>query len=545
MKQTIKYLAALVLMLCCFNAFMACSDDDDAGAPEITGVRITNPAYADSLFTASAPDSLIVIIGRNLGNAQRVYINDQQVWFNSVFNTDHSIIVKIPSEADGFELTAFNSELKDEIRVETRGGVATYAFKIKAPRPSISRLQASYPRQQGDVVNVYGLNLVDIQKAYITDIPAAQLDSTVWKEIGGNHVEVSAVQTVVKDHHLNTTTNAYETTSQVSFTMPDINFKEGAFVLECAGGTTYIPFSVLPGLPVILGVSNDMPQVGETLVITGRDFVQVESISYGDVTVSGDDLYVSESEDTISVKFTQKPTRGSATTLSVTTPGGTSSTPRFYDYTTLLTTFDGDAIDNGWSPNADYDDDDTPDGVYAHIYVPQEGQQWWGTMVFFRKDWEGGDGNVFPLPSYDVIPATASTDDVYFAANVLSHSDFNNGSYWGYLRLWLPNKTESGTDPVSGVNMYEYGFDWEDYDAQIGKFERPVLCDINGQAPTGIWYRHALPLSVFSKFAGKTYADVVADGIHQFRIQSTNQSTSRGKVDVSIDNVRIIYVPKK
>ena len=260
MKQTIKYLAALVLMLCCFNAFMACSDDDDAGAPEITGVRITNPAYADSLFTASAPDSLIVIIGRNLGNAQRVYINDQQVWFNSVFNTDHSIIVKIPSEADGFELTAFNSELKDEIRVETRGGVATYAFKIKAPRPSISRLQASYPRQQGDVVNVYGLNLVDIQKAYITDIPAAQLDSTVWKEIGGNHVEVSAVQTVVKDHHLNTTTNAYETTSQVSFTMPDINFKEGAFVLECAGGTTYIPFSVLPGLPVILGVSNDMPR---------------------------------------------------------------------------------------------------------------------------------------------------------------------------------------------------------------------------------------------------------------------------------------------
>lgn len=542
MKQTIKYLAALVLMLCCFNAFMACSDDDDAGAPEITGVRITNPAYADSLFTASAPDSLIVIIGRNLGNAQRVYINDQQVWFNSVFNTDHSIIVKIPSEANGFELTAFNSELKDEIRVETRGGVATYAFKIKAPRPSISRLQASYPRQQGDVVNVYGLNLVDIQKAYITDIPAAQLDSTVWKEIGGNHVEVSAVQTVVKDHHLNTTTNAYETTSQVSFTMPDINFKEGAFVLECAGGTAYIPFSVLPGLPVILGVSNDMPQIGEKVVITGRDFVQVECVSYGDITISGEDLTVSESEDSIFLSFEEKPTRGSATTLSVTTPGGTTSMPRFYDYTTLLTNFDGDAADNGWSPNAEYDDDGTDDGTLAHLFVASEGQQWWGPMIFFRKDW---DGNTFPLPAYDVIPANASTDEVYLAANVLNRSDYNNGTFWGYLRYWLPNKTESDQDPAAGVNQYDNGFDWEDYDAQIGKFDRPVLSDIDGQAPVGRWYRHVLPLSSFGKYAGKTYQDVVNDGIHQFRIQDINQSTSKGKIDFYMDNVRIIYVPKK
>ena len=50
MKQTIKYLSAFVLLLCCLNTFMACSDDDNAGAPEITGVRITNPAFADSLW---------------------------------------------------------------------------------------------------------------------------------------------------------------------------------------------------------------------------------------------------------------------------------------------------------------------------------------------------------------------------------------------------------------------------------------------------------------------------------------------------------------
>ncbi len=163
-------------------------------------------------------------------------------------------------------------------------------------------------------------------------------------------------------------------------------------------------------------------------------------------------------------------------------------------------------------------------------------------MVFFRKDWSGDS---FALPSYEAIPASASTDEVYFAANVLSRSDYNNGSFWGYLRYWLPNKTESDADPVEGYNQYDNGFAWENYDEQIGMFERPVLADINDQAPVGCWYRHVLPLSKFGKYAGKTYADVVADGIHQFRIQSINQSTSRGKVDVYLDNIRIIYVPKK
>ena len=104
---------------------------------------------------------------------------------------------------------------------------------------------------------------------------------------------------------------------------------------------------------------------------------------------------------------------------------------------------------------------------------------------------------------------------------------------------------ESGKDPVAGTNQYDNGFAWEDYDTQVGMFERPVLADFFNQAPVGMWYRHVLPLSKFGKFAGKTYQDVVADGIHQFRIQSINQSTTRGKIDVKFDNVRIIYIPKK
>ncbi len=91
----------------------SCSDNDGDGQPVITGVRTCDPETADSLFTKSAQGQTIAIIGKNLGGARKVFINDQEVYFSSTMNTDHSIIVKVPSESDGFQLTAFNSELKD------------------------------------------------------------------------------------------------------------------------------------------------------------------------------------------------------------------------------------------------------------------------------------------------------------------------------------------------------------------------------------------------------------------------------------------------
>ena len=187
----------------------ACHDDDDAdsGTPVITGVRVPDPAKADSLFTKSGPGQIIAIIGQNLGHALKVYINDQEVYFNPTMNTNHSLIVTVPTETDGFRLTAFDSTLKDEIRVETTHGTAVYSFKITAPGPAISRLQAIYPRLAGDSLYIHGLNLIDVEKIYFTDIEAAQLDTTVWQTVGGTHVDVDGFSTVTQDHHLNTRTN--------------------------------------------------------------------------------------------------------------------------------------------------------------------------------------------------------------------------------------------------------------------------------------------------------------------------------------------------
>lgn len=531
--RSVTGLCFLLLAFCTFS-LTSCSDSDSAsGTPEITGVRSCNPEKADSLFSKASPGQQLAVIGHNLGGVLKVYINDQEAYFNPTMNTDHSVIVTVPTEKNGFVLTAFDSTLKDEIRVETTHGTAVYAFKITAPYPSISRIQAAYPRESGDVINIHGLNLLDIEKAYFTDITAEELNETKWETIGGKHVDISDIKTIVKDHHLNDMTNAYETVSQLEFIMPDVPYSIGTLVIECAAGIAYIPFYKVPGQPVIFGVSSDMPQIGETLVITGREFVQVESVKYGDVTLTADQFTVSESEDSIYVDFQQKPAGGTDATLVVTTPGGSAVVERFYDTSTILTTFDGDATDNGWGPNASYEDSGTADGVFAHFDVPEEAQQWWGVMIYFRKDWSG---NSFPLS--DNIPETATADEVYFAVNVFNNgSDYNNGSFWGYVRYMF--------QPIGDAeNQYDLHLDWASYEDQIPIFDGVVLADVNSQAPVGKWYRHVLPLSKFACYQGKTYAEIKTIGLNQFRLQSINQSTTRGKIDVKFDNARVIYIPK-
>lgn len=526
----------------------ACNDDEStsSGQPVITHVRVCDPEKADSTFVKSSQGQVIAIMGENLDNTLYVYINDQKVYFNPTFNTDHSIIVTVPSESKGFKLTAFNSELKDEIRVETTHGIATYGFKVLGGYPQISRIQCAYPRKAGDVLNVYGVNLESIESIYFTDIEASVLDTTTWIQPGGNHVEAS-FQTIVADHRLNTKTQTYETTSQLAIQIPEMAFDKGALVIEAAAGTSYIAYSKTPGMPLIFSTSSDMPVLGQELTIQGREFVQVESLTYGDVVLGPDDLTIAESEDAITFTFAQLPSDGSDPLLSITTPGGTSSI-EFYNKESLLVNFDDvAAADNGWGPNATFEEADgvnapvTGSGIYARINVKGEtGPQWWGTMIFYRHDWEGG---TFAMPNN--IPDNAPASDVYLAMEVYdNYCDYNNDGtgFSGYLRYTIFPK---GSDTGAVEDGWTFdNFNWEDYDAGVWSNKYPILGDLDNEFHKGMWYRHVLPLSAFGMYEGLTYADIKAKGIDHFRIQSINQHTVPGNIDVCIDNIRLIYIKK-
>lgn len=543
MKKIKQYNGLLILLLVAMVSFTfaACSDDNSSsgGQPEITAVKIlssdtVNYSY-DKTYTKAGAGTMVAVMGTNLNNILKVYVNGQEVYFNPTMNTDHSVIFSIPTEADGFKLSAFDSSVPDEIKVETTHGTATYTFKITAPGPQLQRMEATYPRKQGDEVKLYGLNLVDIEKVYLTDVMPAALDTTTWEEVPGKHYDMASFRSVSQDHHLNEATQAYETTSVVAAILPAELPDSGSIVIECAAGTAYVGFSMLPSKPTLLSISSDMPQIGEDLVILGRDLVQIESITYGDVTLTAKDFRVAATEDSIIVPFTRKPAQGSSTKLTVKNPGGVATLDNFYDYTTILTTFDGDATDNGWGPNATYEDAGNADGVLAHINVDDNGSNYWGTMIYFRKDWSG---NSFPLSPN--IPAKASAKEVYLAYNVYdNNSAFNSSTFSGFIRYLI--------QPIGDAENYwggpdDGGFKWITYN-ESWEFTPPVLADLDGVPHKGRWYRVVIPLDNFACFKGSTYADIVKKGINQFRFMEYNSGANKGHVDVKIDNVRVIYIP--
>lgn len=541
--------AFLVLVMAAMQfCLTSCKDDSTSGGtPVITSVRVCDPEKADSTFTKSSQGQIIAIIGEHLNNAIYVYINDQKVYFNPTMNTDHSIIVTVPSETNGFKLTAFNSDLKDEIRVETDHGTATYGFKILGGYPSISRVQCEYPRKAGDILNVYGLNLEAIEDIYFTDIEAAELDTTEWETPGGNHVAVTDYKVVVNDHHLNTKTNAYETTSQLAVTIPDLPYDRGSFVVECAAGVAYIAYGKTPGQPIITALSSDMPVIGETLTISGREFVQVESVIYGDVVLLPGEFTVAETEDAITIDFTQIPSEGTDPTIAITTPGGTGKY-EFYNRANLLNDFDSDRADMGWDPNALYTSE-CPFGGTGVVGHFNTFGQWWGQMIFFSHDW---DFTPFELPT--TIPASTPASEVYFAFEVYdNNSDFNNGGagYQGFFRvaMWGKGNNNTGNNPDI---LYD-NFAWDNYDE--GTFfnpDGPILQDVNGEAHLGKWYRTVIPLSVLKNVdadgnpteacAFSTYGDFLNNGLSIVRIMSYTQGTKSGNVDVYVDNIRLVHI---
>ena len=104
----------------------------------------------------------------------------------------------------------------------------------------------------------------------------------------------------------------------------------------------------------------------------------------------------------------------------------------------------------------------------------------------------------------------------------------------------------TGAD-ISSTDGYQYdnGFDWVEYNEQIGSFAQPVLADIDGRNPMQQWYRHVMPLELLPAYKGKTYAEIKELGIDNFRLQSINQGSAQpGHIDVCVDNVRIYYKKK-
>lgn len=315
----------------------SCSDDDSStGAPVIECVRLTDPELADSTFTDGRLGQMILIQGRNLNNTLHVYINDQDCYFNSNYNTSTHLIVTIPAD---LVVRGVDESLPLEIRIETTHGTTSYPFHVIAGEPVIEAYEADLALNAdgvpemvpGQEVTLMGSLIHEVQRVYVAD-----LDTVLIAEVDEWTVNDERTRLTLK--------------MPASVPVPDY----GIYVLECYAGNAYCGFSKSPMEPEISDISTDMPVPGQRVVIYGKYLTNLTALNLGgeiDINVE-----TAESNETMTeLAFVMPdaiPTPESTGVLTLTTLGGR-ATVDFYRYDRVYEDFDGNgtAINYSWGTN--------------------------------------------------------------------------------------------------------------------------------------------------------------------------------------------------
>ncbi len=477
-------------------ALASCSDDDGSSDPNpvIDCVRLTDPEKADSTFTDASVGQMILIEGRHLNNALHVYINDQDCYFNSNYNTSTHLIVTIPAD---LVVYGVDEKLPLEIRIETTHGTATYGFHVIAGVPVIEYYEADLKPNAdgipemlpGQDVTLVGSLLHEVERIYVADLDTVPLvDVTSWR-LNDDRTRL--------------------TLQMPSAPVPDY----GIYVVECYAGTVYCGFSKSPMEPSLYDVSTDMPIPGQKVVIYGQYLTNLTSVNLcGEIEIPVEE--VTESEDMTKLVFTmpaQLPSEKSNGLITVSTLGGRASIP-FYRYDWIYEDFDGHgpAFNYGWGTNN------------------FGGNPEWG--------WPA-------LP--ETCPITISSGSyAYFDAYT---------SWWDHNQQWNGKQIIEDIDPSTPLDKMELRYEvylHEMYTvassltSTITIYNQTVaniaIADkVTGETMPGQWMSVAIPLTEFAPGAA-TYGDLCAmngDG-DNFKIYLGYDNTG-DYVRIAYDNFRL------
>lgn len=494
-------LLAFLLAFCGLYVMASCQDDEGSGIPVIHYLRVTDPALADSTFTDVNPGAMIVVVGENLDGVQKVFINDQEVSFNSNYNTSTSLILTVPAE---LELTGANPELKGELRIVTSHGTAVFAMHVLSPAPVLTRIAATYPVSSGDEVKLIGENFYEIKRIVFTDSFVEDEEENVEE---GENVDVQepegevAINVIaeVTDYQVN------EDFTEITFTAPATLMEEGHIVVECYTSSAIIEFRRNGPTPIITAISSNMPIPGSEVIIKGQNFINVSGINInGEVEVPVDGIKVSEAFDQISFVMPQAPSASGH--ISVTAIGGTvESETVFYPLENVVVNYDGvGSFSWGGITTSVVADGTTAPFVSSGTCYSLVGQisasnYWWGQIV-----------NNAQWVSTELIPGSTKISDMELQFECYVGKDYNGailqivmGGNWDY-------------------NLTQY---------------KPVS-SFTGKTEIGKWMQCSIPLS--SIVAESTYQDFLNRGNVELGVYMTNPSGEANDIELYFDNFRLV-----
>jgi hypothetical protein len=507
----LKYGRFAILLFLLWVNLNSCREDGTGDPPEIMYVRTTNPSLADSTFTQAHTGQMIVIVGKNLQDTKKIFINDQQIPFNPLYNTATNIIVNIPTEENGFVLTYINPALTPEIRVETDRGIAMYRFKVLYANPTITGIDAEhYPTQTGDEVQVAGNNFVDIQKVYFSNI-----DPNAASGVAPSTVDVIEITNyTVTQNRYQDPKKGYITESTMTFKLPDLPRIEdnyfGYLVIECAAATASRKYSTLPE-PVVTALSSDMPIPGAELTITGLYFIDVEqvNINNGEIIIPPEQMTVTKT----SISFIMPSKPSTRCGLTVVARSGATTVDNFYPYENLIVDFDDIPFEYTWvwSTIANFGSDSTrmpyiSDGKCGGLSGLMAGSTWWGQQITIY--------GFASYPSFDIIPAETPLSNVSLVY-------------------------EHFIDHPSNLSL---SFRFPDMEIAESSFE--TISD-DGKRIFGKWAAASIPLSAICGINATTYGDLVNSGRRSLMWHVSNRSNVEENVNFYVDNARIELIPQR
>jgi hypothetical protein len=152
MNKIFKIFSIGAAMVCAVGFMTSCeqtdAEKDKDSTPKIEFCRVCDPQAADSLIVEAALGSRIAFIGRDMGDVQQVWFNDQKAKLNPTMVTSNSIIVDVPN--------TLPQQITDEVRfVTSKGHEAVYPFSVRIPAPLVLSVSCQYA-SPGDVMTMKG-----------------------------------------------------------------------------------------------------------------------------------------------------------------------------------------------------------------------------------------------------------------------------------------------------------------------------------------------------------------------------------------------------
>jgi hypothetical protein len=494
--KKILYNCTYGLLLCgmitTFLLLSGCQDETEQAAPVITEVRNYAASPDDTVVQTVSTGQWIVVLGKNLSGLNAVLFSGVPASINNALTTNESIVIQIPS-------IPFEFIPRDEVNAITvvnSGGMASFEISIiGTPIISTVRYYADAPNdtimnsiRPGQTINIVGFNLENPASIAFQGIEA-DLNSVIY-------TDTSAIVQVP----VNLAGSDDALVDRITYTN--------------SVGTVAFRIKIL-GPPIITAVSYEIPKAGDIVYLYGRNFVDVESITFAGETISDYEI----SPDSASARFVA-PALTQSGPVVITTPAGSYTTLyNVNDLTTRVVANFDDISPLGWGSTVSDNSTNYPgnNGKY-NIFQNNSISPWdWGAWNSKR---------ILVLDSVQWVPAANVSDPLNSWAVKF---DLNVPEDWNGTTLFISsehNDFKARFEPwrKANGNIVSYRTTgWQTVTVPLSQFR-------NG------WDGTTAPTSIVQLLGVKGKSPMILQTMN-----ITDTATPTG-LNVAIDNIRVVKI---